>query len=244
MTHTFPGETPEYRTARNELLAREVELRRTMEAVAEARRALPPGGVVPEDYELTELDDNGAVRRVRLSELFLTGSSLAVYNFMFPRHASDQRPGPRSGETALLPLTDGPCPSCTALIDQLDAAEPHVAAHANLVVVAKAPIERLAAFGRERGWRHIRLLSSAGTTFAVDYGGEIDGQQMTMMNVFRRDGDVIRHFWGSELLYAPTEPDQDPRHLGTLEPAWNVFDLMPEGRGVAWDELLDYDCCH
>lgn len=32
--------------------------------------------------------------------------------------------------------------------------------------------------------------------------------------------------------------------MGTIEPAWNMFDLMPEGRGVDWDEQLDYDCCH
>jgi predicted dithiol-disulfide oxidoreductase (DUF899 family) len=243
MTHTFPGETAEYRAARDDLLRRELDLRREMEAVAAARRALPPGGELPEDYAFEELDADGSVATVRLSELFRPGQyALAVYNFMFPRHASDDRPGPQTGETAHLPRAEGPCPSCTALIDQLDAAEPHVAPHAGLVVVAKAPIERLATFGRERGWRHVRLLSSRTTTFARDYGGEVDGQQQPMMNVFRRDGDVVRHFWGSELLSAPTDPGQDPRHLGTLEPAWNLFDLMPDGRGSDWDEQLDYGC--
>ena len=47
---TFPGESPEYRTARDALLEREIGLRREMEAVAPARRELPPGGAVPEDY--------------------------------------------------------------------------------------------------------------------------------------------------------------------------------------------------
>ena len=51
-----------------------------------------------------------------------------------------------------------------------------------------------------------------------------------MLNVFHRDGNVIRHFWGSELLYAPTEPGQEYRHVGTLEPLWNLFDLTPGGR--------------
>ena len=46
----FPGESPEYRAARDRLLEQEIELRRAMEAVAAARRELPPGGVVPEDY--------------------------------------------------------------------------------------------------------------------------------------------------------------------------------------------------
>jgi predicted dithiol-disulfide oxidoreductase (DUF899 family) len=46
----FPGESAEYRAARDRLLGQEIELRRAMEAVAAARRRLPPGGVVPEDY--------------------------------------------------------------------------------------------------------------------------------------------------------------------------------------------------
>lgn len=190
------------------------------------------------------LDDDGAVAEVKLSELFRPGtSSLAVYNYMFPRHVSDDRPGPREGESAALALTEGPCPSCTSLIDQLDGAEPHIAPHANFVVVAKAPIDRLATFGRERGWRNVRLLSSNGNTFARDYHGEVGGQQMPILNVFSRDGDVIRHFWGSELLYTPSDPDQDPRHVGSLEPSWNMFDLMPDGRGEDRDEQLQYDCC-
>ena len=61
---------------------------------------------------------------------------------------------------------------------------------------------------------------------------------MPMLNVFHHDGDVTRHFWASELLNAPTDPGQDPRHVGTVEPLWNLFDLIPEGRGTDWDEQL------
>ena len=39
----FPGESAEYRRARNDLLAEEIELRRHIERVAAQRRALPPG---------------------------------------------------------------------------------------------------------------------------------------------------------------------------------------------------------
>jgi predicted dithiol-disulfide oxidoreductase (DUF899 family) len=52
-----------------------------------------------------------------------------------------------------------------------------------------------------------------------------------MLNVFRKDGDEIRHFWGSELLHVPTEPDQDYRHDDLLDPIWNLLDTPPEGRG-------------
>lgn len=40
----FPNESPEYRQARDALLAEEIDLRRHIESVAEQRRALPPGG--------------------------------------------------------------------------------------------------------------------------------------------------------------------------------------------------------
>jgi predicted dithiol-disulfide oxidoreductase (DUF899 family) len=43
----FPGESGEYRQARDELLASEIALRRTIEAVAAQRRGLPLGGEVP-----------------------------------------------------------------------------------------------------------------------------------------------------------------------------------------------------
>ncbi len=62
-----------------------------------------------------------------------------------------------------------------------------------------------------------------------------------MLNVFQRDGDTIRHFWGSELLYAPIDPGQDPRHVGTIEPLWNLLDLTPGGRTAIWEEQLSYD---
>jgi len=239
----FPGESAEYRAAREQLLEREIELRRATEAVAAARRALPQGGPVPRDYGFQGEGPGGAVVEVRLSELFSPGKdSLVIYSFMFPRDPGDDTPGPSTGQTALLPLAEGPCPSCTALLDQLDGAAEHVGQHLNFVVVAKAPPERVLTFARERGWRHLRLLSSAANTFNRDYHTETpDGIQRPMLTVFHRDNGVIRHFWSSELFYAPTEPGEDPRHVSTLEPLWNLFDLTPEGRPSDWYERLSYE---
>jgi predicted dithiol-disulfide oxidoreductase (DUF899 family) len=239
---TFPGESIEYRAARDRLLQREIDLRRAMEEVAAARRALPPGGVVARDYVFKGAGPGGEETDVRLSELFAPGrDSLIVYSMMFPRDPGDDRPGPSGGRTAELPLLEGPCPSCTALLDQLDGAAEHLGQRANLVAVGKAPLSHILTFARERGWRRLRLLSSSGTSFNRDYAAESDeGHQLPMLNVFHRDGDTIRHFWGSELFYAPTEPGQDPRHVGTIEPLWNLYDLTPEGRGADWDEQLSY----
>jgi predicted dithiol-disulfide oxidoreductase (DUF899 family) len=237
----FPGESAEYRAARERLLAQEIELRRAMEAVAAARRALPPGGVV-EDYVFQGTRADGSLADVMLSELVAPGKdSLVIYSFMFPRDPGDRRPGPATGRTALLPLAEGPCPSCVALLDQLEGAAEHATQHINLAVVAKAPLPRILAFAEERGWRRLRFLSSAGSSYNRDYLAETaEGDQRPMLNVFHRDGETIRHFWGSELFYAPSEPGQDPRHVGTLEPVWNLFDLTPEGRPADWDEQLRY----
>ena len=72
------------------------------------------------------------------------------------------------------------------------------------MIVAKAPLRRVQAFARERGWRRLRLLSSAANSFNADYFAETpEGIQRPMLTVFHRDGEVIRHFWSSELLYAP-----------------------------------------
>ena len=242
MTVTFPNESSEYRGARDRLLEKEIELRRAMEAVAESRRALPPGGPVPDDYVFEGTDPDGARRNVKMSELFEPGkNSLVIYSFMFPRDPSDTTAGPAIGKTALLPLSEGPCPSCTALLDQLDGAAEHARQHVNLVVVAKTSLPRLVTFAQERGWGRLRLLSSAGNTYNRDYHGETpEGLQRPMINVFKRASGTIRHFWASELLNAPTDDDQEPRHVGTIEPLWNLLDLTPEGRPSDWHEQLSY----
>jgi predicted dithiol-disulfide oxidoreductase (DUF899 family) len=223
---SFPGESAQYRQARDRLLEQEAELRRATEAVAAARRALPPGGTVPDDYVFQGRGPDGQPVDVSLPELFGPGQdTLVIYNMMFPR-ALDE---------------DLPCPSCTAFLDSFDGAAGHIAQRVNLVVVVKAGLPRLLDHARQRGWRHLRLLSSAGSTYNRDYLGEAaDGSQMPMLNVFRRESGTIRHFWGSELLYAPSEPGQDPRHTDSIDALWNLFDLVPEGRETDWYPELSY----
>src|ERR1700716_1992700 len=92
---TLPGESPEYRAARDRLLEREIDLRRAMEAVAAARRELPPGGRVKRDYAFQGAGADGAPSVVGLSDLFAPGrDALVIYSCMFPRHAGEQTPGP------------------------------------------------------------------------------------------------------------------------------------------------------
>ncbi len=224
----FPGESSAYRTARDRLLRTEMELRRQIEAVAALRRALPLGGKAPVDYLF---DDEGDTpvdtdieRQVRLSDLFEDGKdTLVIYSFMF---------GPSMPQ---------PCPSCSSILDALDGEVQHLRERANVVVVAKSPIQRIRHFARERGWRNLRLLSSAHNTYNADYHGETgDGRQMPALNVFvRRDGET-HHTWCSELMFVAPEPGQDPRHVDAIWPLWSVLDLTPEGRSADWRPELWY----
>ena len=237
----FPGESGEYRLARNELLTAEIELRRAIERVAAQRRALPPGGTVPEDYVFEQAADGG---QVSFSELFSPGKdTLVVYSFMFPRWSGDTRPGPARGETAKLPLAETPCPSCTSILDSLDGAAPHLADKLSFAVVAKSDPARIRNFARDRGWRHLRLLSSRNNSYNRDYHAEgPDGEQIPILNVFTRDGNGIRQRWATELMFAPREEGEEPRHVDSIWPIWNVLDLTPEGRGTGSDfPAMQYD---
>jgi predicted dithiol-disulfide oxidoreductase (DUF899 family) len=226
----FPGESEEYRRARNRLLDAEVGLRRAIADVAAQRRRVPPGGVVPSDYRFEQASDGA---EVRFSELFEPGKdTLVIYSFMFPRHSGDTRPGPAAGETAKLPLAETPCASCTSILDSLDGAAPHLRRVLNLAVVAKSDPDRIRNFASERGWRHLRLLSSRGNSYNHAYHAETpEGEQMPILNAFVRDGERFRHTWASELLYAPRDEGMEARRVDSIWPIWNVLDVTAKGRG-------------
>lgn len=229
-TVRFPGENDEYRRARDELLEAEIDLRRRTEAVAAKRRTLPLGGAVPEDYRFEEVADGGG--EVRFSELFGAGKdTLVIYSFMFPRSSGDTRLGPAE-ETGKLPLAETPCASCTSILDSLDGAAAHLGQRLNLVVVAKSDPQRVRTFARERGWRNLRILSSQNNAYNRDYRAETaEGAQMPILNVFVRDGEELRHAWATEIMFAPRDEGEDPRHVDSIWPVWNVLDMTPGGRG-------------
>jgi predicted dithiol-disulfide oxidoreductase (DUF899 family) len=232
LLHTvrFPGESEAYRRARDELLEAEIELRRRIEAVAEQRRELPLGGEVPTDYVFEEWDAaGGAPRLVRLTELFGDKTTLFLYSFMFI-------PGERG-----LPLEQG-CPSCTSIIDAIDGEVPHVEQRISFAAVAKAPIAQFRAHADDRGWRHVRLISSANTSYNRDYSAETgDGAQLPIATVFSRIEGRVHHRWSSELLFGPVDPGQNPRHVDFMWPLWAILDRTPEGRGTDWNPQLRYE---
>ena len=226
-TTRFPGETAQYREARDQLLEEEIELRRRIEAVAARRRALPLGGEVTKDYVFDAASPGGGkTHQLHFTELFAPGKdTLFLYNFMFPERVDRMTP----------------CPSCTSIIDAIDGAARHVVQRINFVVVAKAPIDKFKEHGERRGWRHALLLSSAGNTFNRDYHAEEEsGQQCPLAHVFARRGGKVHHTWSSELWFAKSDSGQGGRHVDFLWPMWSILDTTPEGRGADWGPKLSY----
>jgi predicted dithiol-disulfide oxidoreductase (DUF899 family) len=214
----FPNESKEYRAARKKLLEAELDLRRKIEQVAARRRELPRGGEVAEDYVF-----DGQDRKPKLSELFRNGNTLVAYSFMY---------GPKMAQ---------PCPMCTSMLDGLNGNAQHIARRTNLVVIAKSPLERIMEHARGRGWSNLQLLSSADNSYNRDYRAEADdGSQLPILNVFVKDRKKVRHWYATELLFAQTESGQDPRHIDSIWPLWNLLDLTPEGRGKDWYPQLTY----
>lgn len=207
-TITFPNESLEYRTARNDLLEQEIALRRETEAVAGQRRQLPPGGAVPVDYTFQRTGTDGQVESVRISELFSDGKdTLAIYSLMFG------------------PDRERPCPFCSRLLQQLDSGADQVNQAIDFVVAARSPIERIEAAARDKGWQRLRFVSSGASTYNLDYhGSSPDGDDSGILNIFHKDGDTIRHVWSDEFAGEGFDP------IDLLLAHGNMLDLTPAGR--------------
>ena len=214
----FPNENRAYRMARDELLEAEKALRKKIESVAALRRKLPPGGEVPEDYGF-----EGEKGKLRLSQLFERDDTLVAYSFMY---------GPKMEHA---------CPMCSSMLDGLNGNAQHIAQRTNLVVIAKSPLQRIVEHAHRRGWNNLKFVSSENNNYNRDYHGEdAEGRQLPVLNVFRKDRGVVRHFYATELLFAAAEKGQNQRHVDAIWPLWNLLDFTPEGRGTDWHPKLEY----
>ncbi|WHO76204.1 DUF899 family protein [Rhizobium sp. BT03] len=214
----FPNESEAYRSARDALLAEEIELRRHIERVAVQRRALPPGGAVTKDYRFEGVDGP-----IAFSELFADKETLVVYSYMFG------------------PQRERPCPMCTSLLSAWDGEVPDMLQRVGLAVVARSPLERLLAFKKERGWNHLPLYSDTTDEYSRDYHAiGKDGSDDAAFNVFTRRDGTIRHFWSGEMGGVTADPGEDPRGAPDLMPLWTVLDSTPEGRAPDWYPKLSY----
>lgn len=135
----------EWLKARKAHLAREKELSKLRDKLAEERRALPWIKV-----EKNYVFDTPAGKK-SLSELFDGRSQLIVQHFMFA------------------PGWDAGCIGCSFGADHVDGANQHLAQHdVKYVAVARAPLAVLQAYRKRMGWQ-FDWVSSAGSDFNFDY---------------------------------------------------------------------------
>jgi predicted dithiol-disulfide oxidoreductase (DUF899 family) len=218
------NESAEYRRRRAELLAAEIALKDQCERVAALRRELSGDTLVEQDYAFKEArlaPGDEPVRDVRLSQLFEDPAKpLVLVHFMYGKKQ------------------ERPCPMCTLWADGYDGIVPHLRQRVAFGVVVAGDVRSFRDYARERGWRHLRLLSAGDSTFKRDLGTESeDGAQVPAVSVFTRGADGrVRHFYTGSALMA----EGHFRGMDLLCPLWNFLDLTPEGRG-SWMPRLRYD---
>ena len=212
----FPNESGDYRAARNALLVEEIELRRHIERVASQRRALPPGGGLPQDFEL--VSEKGPVR---LSTLFGDKDTLMIYSMMYG------------------PQRQTPCPMCTSFLTSWNGTAINLRERVAIVVTARSPIDRLIAYKKQRGLANLPFVSDVSGEYTRTYVNPDDADVPGFSVFSQRDG-IVRHFYSGEMSGAMADPGQDPRGGPDLDPLWLMLDLTPGGRGTDWYPKLGY----
>ncbi|MGC1300668.1 MAG: DUF899 family protein [Alloacidobacterium sp.] len=212
----FQNESAEYRSARNALLAEEIELRRHLERVAAQRRALPQGGEIPQDFEL--VSEAGPIY---FSDLFGDKDTLLIYSMMFG------------------PQRKAPCPSCTSCLSGWNGTAVNLRERVAIAVTARSPIERLIEYKKQRGFANLPFVSDTSGEYTHTYVNPEDAD-VPGFSVFTRQGKTIRHFYSSEMSGEMADPGQDPRGAPDLDLLWQMFDWTPEGRGTDWYPKLSY----
>jgi len=188
------GTQQEFDAARAELLAEEKELTRRSDELARKRRELP-WVAVDRDYSF----ETEAGRR-SLAELFDGRSQLLVYHFMF---------GP--------PYEAG-CPVCSSITDTINANAPHLAARdVTMLLVSRAPIEKLLAFRKRMGWS-LGWASAGGSDFNRELG-------------FTHTEEELRPFLEGEI---PVTVTYNAESCGT-----DVAGYVAEGPGLSAYALSD-----
>jgi predicted dithiol-disulfide oxidoreductase (DUF899 family) len=217
----FPNESAEYRAARNALLIEEIKLRRQLEHVAAHRRALPPGGEIPQDFVFAA--ETGPVPLSTLfgSPLFGNKDTLMIYSMMFG------------------PQRKSPCPSCTSFLTSFNGTAVNLRERVAIAVTARSPIERLKEYKQQRGLANLPFLSDTSGDYTRTYVNAEDAD-VPGFSVFTRYNGTIRHFYSSEMSGEMADPGQDPRGAPDLDPLWSMLDWAPEGRGTNWYPKLDY----
>jgi predicted dithiol-disulfide oxidoreductase (DUF899 family) len=140
----------EWRTAHKAFLVKEKEFTRARDALNAERQALP----------MTEVSKRyvfqGPVGAAGLADLFDGRRQLIIYHFMFD------------------PAWEEGCPMCSFLVDNIGhLSHLREARDTSLVLVSRAPLDRIEPFRRRMGWT-VPWYSSYGSDFNYDFHVTLD----------------------------------------------------------------------
>jgi predicted dithiol-disulfide oxidoreductase (DUF899 family) len=190
----------EWQAAREALLVKEKVLTRAHDALNAERRRLP---MVKVGKEYVFEGPHGPAG---LLDLFEGRRQLILYHFMFG------------------PDWDEGCGGCSLLVDNMGHPAHLHARDTSLVLVSRAPLEKLEAFKARMGWS-APWYSSFGSDFNTDFGVSTEDNESFGLSVFLRDGeDVYRTYFTA---------GRGVEHLGTN---WTYLDLTPFGRQETWED--------
>jgi predicted dithiol-disulfide oxidoreductase (DUF899 family) len=131
------GTQEEWQAERDALLAEEKEITHRGDELTKKRQELP-WVEVEEDYEFETKDGTKS-----LADLFDGRSQLMIYHFMFG------------------PPYDAGCTVCSSIADNFNANAPHLnAGDTTMVLVSRAPVDRLQAYKERMGWENLDWVST------------------------------------------------------------------------------------
>jgi predicted dithiol-disulfide oxidoreductase (DUF899 family) len=194
------GTEEDWQTARKELLAAEQELEDHTKRVEDQRRELP---WVPVEREYQFATEEGPKS---LPELFEGRSQLLIYHLMF-------------GEDWAVA-----CPGCSSVADGLGGVVVHLNDRdVTLLCVSHAPLEKLVAYKRPRGWT-VPYVSAHGDDFLFDYGFAFRREEMSGIVRDEFDmGELLREApqWLRDYREEVGAPDLES--AVSVSAGWSVF---------------------
>lgn len=193
----------EWQEAIDKIRVKEKELTKATDAINAMRRQLP---MVKIDKSYAFDSNRGTVS---LLDLFDDRKQLIVYHFMFA------------------PEADAGCPGCSWVTDAMSHPAHLNARDTSLVLVSRAPLEKLNQYRTRMGWT-LPWVSSFGSDFNQDFNATNAEGENHVASVFLRDGDEIYRTYYTD--------NRGVEHLGSH---WTWLDLTPYGRQEPWEVAPD-----
>lgn len=191
----------EWKIALEQQITREKELTRAVDKVAAQRRRLPMVRI-DKTYKFQGPDGS-----VNLLDLFHGRLQLVVYHFMFG------------------PDWEAGCEGCSWVVDAMTHPAHLNARDTTIVLVSRAPLEKLENYQVRMGWQTLSWYSSLNNDFNQDMGATVAGEEQHGVSVFLRSGnDIFRTYHTG---------DRGVEHLGSH---WTWLDLTPYGRQENWED--------